>query len=88
MAGQRYGGLVTPADLGETLAESLAGGVVSPHEPWQGRTLASLFADWSVAARDRVIVTGAEGRLPRDCERPYERQFVEVIVWVTAQAAG
>jgi arylsulfatase A-like enzyme len=61
MAGQRYGGLVTPADLGETLAESLAGGVVSPHEPWQGRTLASLFADWSVAARDRVIVTGAEG---------------------------
>lgn len=61
MAGQRYGGLVTPADLGETLAESVAGGAVSPHEPWQGRSLASLLTDWSIAARDRVIVTGAEG---------------------------
>jgi hypothetical protein len=61
MAGQRYGGLVTPADLGETLAESVAVGAVSPHEPWQGRSLASLFTDWSIATRDRVIVTGAEG---------------------------
>ena len=61
MAGQRYGGLVTPADLGETLADTVANAVVSSAEPWQGRSLASLFTDWTITARDRVIVTGREG---------------------------
>ena len=59
MAGQRYEGLVTPADLGETLA--VPGGIVSSPEAWQGRSLAPLFTDWTIAARDRVIVTGMEG---------------------------
>jgi hypothetical protein len=35
-----------------------------------------------------ITVTGALGRLPRDCDRPYDRQLVERIVCVTAQAAG
>ena len=61
MAGQRYGGLVTPADLGETLAETAGVAAASADEPWQGRSLASLFSDWAVAERDRVIVTGREG---------------------------
>ncbi len=61
MAGQRYGGLVTPADFGQTLAETAGLAVASPHDPWQGRSLTSLFTDWTATTRDRVIVTGSEG---------------------------
>jgi hypothetical protein len=53
MAGQRYGGLVTPADLGATVGELMpaAGGTHGA-----GRSLRGLFENWSVPARDRVIV--------------------------------
>jgi hypothetical protein len=62
MAGQRFGGLATPADLGATLVE-LAGGVIDDRRaiPAAGRSLAGLFGDWSVAGRDRVISTTPEG---------------------------
>ena len=63
MAGQRHDGLVTAADLGATLAEMVTGvDVPAPEsEPWQGRSLAALFADWTTAPRDRVIVSGGAG---------------------------
>jgi arylsulfatase A-like enzyme len=64
MAGQRHDGLVTAADLGATLAEMVTGGVgaLPPEsEPWQGRSLAPLFADWTLTPRDRVIVSGSAG---------------------------
>jgi hypothetical protein len=69
MAAQRYGGLVVPADLGLTLREWMAEATESrPHAsaadpltPWQGRSLASLFENWSVPARDRVVVAGPDG---------------------------
>lgn len=63
MAGQRHDGLVTAADLGATLAEMATGVATSPHEsaPWEGRSLAPLFADWTIAPRDRVIVSGRAG---------------------------
>jgi arylsulfatase A-like enzyme len=65
MAGQRYGGLVVPADLGATLPGWMVGerSEASPFpaaRPWAGRSLAGLFHDWSAAARDRVVVA-AEG---------------------------
>lgn len=61
MAAQRYGGLVTPADLGATLGELL--GLPSPadDDPRQGRSLTTLFRHWSWPARDRVISTTATG---------------------------
>lgn len=65
MAAQRYGGLVVPADLGETLAD-LVVGVTSdradpaPASPWRGDSLAGLFTDWSATARDRVVAVGGE----------------------------
>jgi arylsulfatase A-like enzyme len=62
MAGQRYGGLVTPADLGATLVELAGGeGAAEPDGPLPGRSLAGLFRNWSVTERDRVIVTTPEG---------------------------
>ena len=63
MAAQRYGGLVLHADLGATLLESLAGQPVDvdPLRPWLGRSLEGLFAKWSAAERDRVIVAGSAG---------------------------
>ena len=76
MAGQRYGGLVVPADLGATLAgmvarlaaasaESVGGpstaGVVQPDRPpEQGQDLGGLFADWACPQRDRVVVATPE----------------------------
>jgi len=60
MAAQRFGGLVTPADLAATLRE-LTGGVAPASEPWQGRSLAALLTDWSVVGRDRVICTARGG---------------------------
>jgi len=56
MAGQRYGGLVIPADLGATAAD-LAGVTGHPirDEPWQGRSCADLFAAWRHAPRDRIV---------------------------------
>lgn len=65
MAAQRYGGLVLPADLGSTLAELIAASpsrppALEPDVPWRGASLAGLFEDWSVVARDRIIVGEAE----------------------------
>ncbi|MCX7401906.1 MAG: hypothetical protein NTY87_02105 [Planctomycetia bacterium] len=64
MSSQRYGGLVIPADLGETVA-ALLGGSVSPlcdqAEPWRGRSLMGLLESWSSVPRDRVIATGQGG---------------------------
>jgi len=65
MAGQRYGGLVVPADLGATLLSWVAGArpqadPSAADRPWAGRSLTGLFHDWSAAARDRVVVA-AEG---------------------------
>ncbi len=62
MAGQRFGGLAVPADLGVTLAELVwhrAAG--APPEPWEGVSLAGLFADWSSRGRDRVVIESPEG---------------------------
>jgi arylsulfatase A-like enzyme len=67
MAGQRHAGLVTPADLGATLAE-LAGlppvaadGPPAVADPRRGISLAGLFDDWRPPHRDRVIVMGSGG---------------------------
>ena len=64
MAGQRYGGLVTPADLGVTLA-ALHGLPPQPprddDHPQRGRNLAGLFDAWLAEGRDRVITCGAAG---------------------------
>jgi arylsulfatase A-like enzyme len=62
MAGQRYGGLVTPADLGATLAVLHGLRPRAPGDepnPQHGRSLAGLFEAWLVEGRDRVITRGA-----------------------------
>ncbi len=63
MAAQRYGGLITPADLGATLRE-LAGWSppeLSGDQPWRGQSLASLLATWQLPRRDRVVIRGPVG---------------------------
>jgi hypothetical protein len=57
MAGQRYDGLATPADLGATLAD-LVGIVPSGG---RGQSLAGLYDGWRAPNRDRVIVRGEAG---------------------------
>ena len=69
MAAQRYGGLVTPADLGATLADLVPLGTASLPQPttvdasapWRAASLAGLLEHWSAPVRDRVIVTGPDG---------------------------
>ena len=70
MAAQRFGGLVTPADLGFTLAERGATlaepagegeRVAAASEPGHGRSLAALLTDWSAVGRDRVICASRGG---------------------------
>ena len=63
MAGQRYGGLATPADLGATVCELAGWGTPerAEAEPWRGCSLAGLMACWQAAARDRVVVRGPAG---------------------------
>lgn len=63
MAAQRFGGLVTPADLAATVRELVEGGatVDGSGEPWQAVSLAKLFDDWSPAGRDRVVTTTRGG---------------------------
>lgn len=64
MAGQRFAGLATPADLGATLA-ALHGGHSPPpanaDEALRGRSLAGLFEAWAATGRDRVITCGTAG---------------------------
>lgn len=63
MAGQRYGGLVTPADVGATLAalHGLGSPPRAAENPEAGRSLAGLFEAWDAPVRDRVITRGAAG---------------------------
>lgn len=61
MAGQRFGGLAIPADLGATLAAVHGVGGRAPTQPWDGHDLGGLFDTWSAAGRDRVITVAAEG---------------------------
>jgi arylsulfatase A-like enzyme len=62
MAAQRWGRLVTPADLGATLRELVVGAAAAGTPvPGQGASLAKLFDDWSPAGRDRVVVTTRGG---------------------------
>jgi arylsulfatase A-like enzyme len=68
--GQRYGGLVVPADLGVTLRELAAGdrsagppaGSGDAVEPGRGRSLVPLLETWSLPPRDRIVVNGREGK--------------------------
>ncbi|MEI6240183.1 MAG: hypothetical protein WCR51_07325 [Planctomycetia bacterium] len=61
MAGQRYGGLVTPADVGATLVD-LASAADRPAAaaPRDARSLTGLFVDWRHEPRDRVIVSAGD----------------------------
>jgi hypothetical protein len=63
MGGQRFGGLVVPADLGATLRILRGLPVPAPavDAPWQGQSLAGLLADWSAPTRDRVVVATRHG---------------------------
>lgn len=61
MAGQRYGGLVTPQDLAATLVELATGEPAAATDPWRGRSLAGLFEAWTAEPRDRVIAMGPSG---------------------------
>jgi arylsulfatase A-like enzyme len=58
MAGQRYGGLVVPAEIGATLVDIVAGHRSSPTA--QPARLAGLVDSWSAPARDRVIIDAGE----------------------------
>ncbi|MEI7862814.1 MAG: hypothetical protein WCJ21_09290, partial [Planctomycetota bacterium] len=76
MAGQRYGGLVVPADLGATLVGMVArltaasagsdGGpataavVLPDRPPEEGRDLGGLLSAWTCPQRDRVVVATPE----------------------------
>ena len=62
MAGQRYPGLVMPADLGVTLRRVL--GFPEDHravDPHPGRVLSGLFDTWTHDQRDRVIAATEAG---------------------------
>ena len=60
MAGQRFPGLVTPADVGATLRE-LLGLAPAPPVDDPGRPLGGLLDAWTHPARDRVICVAAGG---------------------------
>lgn len=80
MAGQRYGGLVTPADLGATLAELTSAPVSrqTGDDPSRGQSLAGLLATWQGATREQVVVRGAAG----------DAVITPAWHWITAHAAG
>jgi len=76
MGGQRYGGLVTPGDLGATLLELVgstaaagsaadrggpAGCDTSAEGPAPPASLQTLLGDWRWPDRDRVVVAAAAG---------------------------
>lgn len=63
MAAQRYGGLLTPTDVGATLV-ALVGGHGprgDEHDPRLGRSLVPLLDEWRLAPRDRAIAVTEEG---------------------------
>lgn len=62
MAAQRYGGLVTPADLAVTVADLVTGARPLPSsQASRGRSLVGLFESWSVRPRDRIVIRGRRG---------------------------
>jgi len=63
MAGQRYGGIVVPADVGATLVELLDGppGPTESAAPWRGTSLTRLLESWSAPPRDRAVTTTRGG---------------------------
>jgi arylsulfatase A-like enzyme len=63
MAAQRYGGLVTPADLAATLADLVAPQAVASAagHPAEAESLRGLCDAWSVKPRDRVVIRGVGG---------------------------
>lgn len=63
MAGQRYGGLLTPADIGATLVSLVGGGEShgGDHDPRLGQSLVPLLDEWRFTPRDRVIAVTSEG---------------------------
>lgn len=63
MAGQRYAGLVVPADVGATLVELVGGAAVAadPLAPWRGASLGGLLAAWTGPRRDRAVAVTSAG---------------------------
>jgi hypothetical protein len=60
MAGQRYGDLVTPADVGATLVDLAGWRDRAASGGGDARSLIGLFTDWHHEPRDRVIVSASE----------------------------
>jgi hypothetical protein len=58
MAGQRYGGLVVPAEIGATLLDIVAG--PCPTGPESSASLVGLLDSWSAPSRDRVIIDAGD----------------------------
>jgi arylsulfatase A-like enzyme len=61
MAGQRYGGLLTPDDLGATVIDMLGSSPEPSSDPRHGRSLRSLLEAWHLPTRDRVIARSELG---------------------------
>ncbi len=61
MAGQRYGGLVIPADFGATLIDMLGYRHSPVADSCQGRSLIGLLDDWRGPDRNRVVTLGTLG---------------------------
>lgn len=61
MAGQRYDGLVVPADLGATLLDLVRGtGAPAAEARPAGTSLVGLLDSWTAPTRDRVIVSAGD----------------------------
>lgn len=58
MAGQRYGGLVVPTEIGATLLDIVAG--PRPTRPESSASLVGLLDSWSAPSRDRVIIDAGD----------------------------
>lgn len=61
MATQRYGGLLTPADIAATLVPLAGAAMPADDAPRAGRGLAGLLADWRHPDRDRAICRATRG---------------------------
>ena len=61
MGAQRYGGLLTPADLGATLVELVGGSRPGGDDPRHGRSLVPLLDEWRLSPRDRALAVTGHG---------------------------